>query len=211
MNLAQTERAALQASLLEKGPDAPTLCGEWTTKDLAAHLYVREQKPGAALRSMLPGKQDPAKEEFEEALTRPYEDVVNAWAEGPQGLNPWRALDSIGNGMEHFIHHEDVLRGALQPGDEVEVRPMEHAHGKELHRILKLLAPRMIKSPCPVVLAPVGFPRIVLHEGRGVSADGENVCRISGGVGELLLWLSGRDVVKLTFEGNQEGVVRGSL
>lgn len=211
MNLAQTERAALQASLLEKGPDAPTLCGEWTTKDLAAHLYVREQKPGAALRSMLPGKQDPAKEEFEEALTRPYEDVVNAWAEGPQGLNPWRALDSIGNGMEHFIHHEDVLRGALQPGDEVEVRPMEHAHGKELHRILKLLAPRMIKSPRPVVLAPVGFPRIVLHEGRGVSADGENVCRISGGVGELLLWLSGRDVVKLTFEGNQEGVVRGSL
>lgn len=85
MNLAQTERAALQASLLEKGPDAPTLCGEWTTKDLAAHLYVREQKPGAALRSMLPGKQDPAKEEFEEALTRPYEDVVNAWAEGRRG------------------------------------------------------------------------------------------------------------------------------
>ncbi|BAU96302.1 hypothetical protein N24_2040 [Corynebacterium suranareeae] len=211
MNLAQTERVALKETLLEKGPDAPTLCGDWTTKELAAHLYVREQKPGAALRSLLPGKQDPAKAQFDEALDRPYEEIVQAWAAGPQGLNPWRVLDSLGNSMEHFIHHEDVLRGALNSADEVEVRPLDHEHGKELHRLLKLLAPRMIKSPRPVVLVPKGFPRIVLHEGRGVSADGENVCRISGGVGELLLWLSGRDIVKLTFEGNQDGVVRGSL
>ena len=29
----------------EVGPDAPTLCGDWTTRDLAAHLVMRERRP----------------------------------------------------------------------------------------------------------------------------------------------------------------------
>lgn len=211
MNLAQAEREALKNTLLEKSPHHPTLCGEWTTRDLAAHLYVREQKPGASLRSLLPGSTDPAQEEFNQALARPYEDVVLAWAKGPTGLNPWRALDSLGNGMEHFIHHEDVLRGSITSKADINVRTLEPSQEKELYRLLKLLAPRFVKSPRPVVLFVDDFPRIVLHESRGVSADGEDVYRVSGGVGELLLWVTGRDIVKLKFDGNADGVKRGSL
>ena len=45
---ARAERAALCDLFLEVGPDAPTLCGAWTTRDLAAHLVVRERRPDAA-------------------------------------------------------------------------------------------------------------------------------------------------------------------
>src|SRR5437868_4661783 len=45
---ARDERATLAETLLAAGPDAPTLCAGWTTRDLAAHLVLRERKPLAA-------------------------------------------------------------------------------------------------------------------------------------------------------------------
>jgi hypothetical protein len=42
-NHALDERSDLTASLRAAGPDAPTLCGEWTTNQLAAHLVLRER------------------------------------------------------------------------------------------------------------------------------------------------------------------------
>jgi len=45
---AQRERQALCDRFDEVGPDEPTLSGEWTTRDLAAHLIVRERRPDAA-------------------------------------------------------------------------------------------------------------------------------------------------------------------
>src|SRR5713226_6603591 len=41
------ERLALAALLEETGPDTPTLCAGWQTRDLAAHLVVRERRPDA--------------------------------------------------------------------------------------------------------------------------------------------------------------------
>lgn len=32
-----------------KGPDAPTLCEGWFTRDLAAHLWIREHRLDAAV------------------------------------------------------------------------------------------------------------------------------------------------------------------
>lgn len=211
MKLSDVERIALKDALLLKGPDAPTLCGEWTTRDLAVHLYVREQHPLSNLKAQLPFGGNASDDLTAKTAQRSFEEVVEEWAAGPKGMNPWRALDSIGNGMEHYIHHEDVLRGAAESSADVDVRPLLPEHKKQLLRILKLLAPRLVKSPRPVVLWPTGLPRIVLHEGRGVTAEGADVCRVSGEVGELLLWVSGRDIVKLTFDGNQEGITRGGF
>ena len=53
MTAAARERAALVATLHEVGPDAPTLCGDWTTRDLAAHLILRERHPIASLGIMV--------------------------------------------------------------------------------------------------------------------------------------------------------------
>ena len=38
MSIAQRERAGLVEILRAVGPDAPTLCEGWTTRDLTAHL-----------------------------------------------------------------------------------------------------------------------------------------------------------------------------
>ena len=50
MTAAQRERRALVETMRTVGPDAPTLCGDWTTRDLAAHLVdlcrVDRQQPG---------------------------------------------------------------------------------------------------------------------------------------------------------------------
>lgn len=40
---AREERAALAALLEDSGPDGPTLCEGWLTRDLAAHLVLRER------------------------------------------------------------------------------------------------------------------------------------------------------------------------
>lgn len=55
MTAARAERLAL-CDLFEKvGPDAPTLCGTWLTRDLAAHLIVRERRPDLAVGILIPG------------------------------------------------------------------------------------------------------------------------------------------------------------
>jgi uncharacterized protein (TIGR03083 family) len=48
MAVSTDERAALCDLLDELGPDQPTLCTGWQTRDLAAHLVVRERRPDAA-------------------------------------------------------------------------------------------------------------------------------------------------------------------
>ena len=54
MTAASRERAALVNTMRAVGPDAPTLCGEWTTRDLAAHLVLRERRPDAAAGILVP-------------------------------------------------------------------------------------------------------------------------------------------------------------
>src|SRR6476646_3889522 len=46
-SLAHGERLALADLFAEVGPDAPTLCGDWTTRDLVAHLTSRERRADA--------------------------------------------------------------------------------------------------------------------------------------------------------------------
>src|SRR5205814_6879226 len=48
VSYASDERSALCALLDQTGPDAPTLCEGWRTRDLAAHLVLRERRPDAA-------------------------------------------------------------------------------------------------------------------------------------------------------------------
>ncbi|MDN5962074.1 MAG: maleylpyruvate isomerase N-terminal domain-containing protein, partial [Propionibacterium sp.] len=77
-------RLALADALTQAGPDARTLCTGWTTADLAAHLYVRENDP-LSLPGIagLPGPAGPAAQRLttrsmERALTRHgYQGVVD--------------------------------------------------------------------------------------------------------------------------------------
>ena len=54
MTAASRERAALVNTMRAVGPDGPTLCGDWTTRDLAAHLVLRERRLDAAPGILIP-------------------------------------------------------------------------------------------------------------------------------------------------------------
>ena len=111
MTAAQRERSALVDTLRIVGPDAPTLCAGWTTRDLAAHLVVRERRldatPGISI-PFLAGYT--AKVQNQTARSSSWDDLVEMVASGPPVYSPFKLLDSVANLGEMFIHHEDVRR-----------------------------------------------------------------------------------------------------
>lgn len=110
--LARTERLALADLLDDIGPDAPTLCGDWTTRDLAAHLVVRERRPdatpGVAVKA-LAGWTQQVQDSYAE---RPYAELVELVRTGPGRLSPFAlpGVDKLLNTSEYAVHHEDVRR-----------------------------------------------------------------------------------------------------
>ncbi|WP_051078010.1 TIGR03085 family metal-binding protein [Corynebacterium pilosum] len=194
MSFAATERSRLADTLLRVGPNAPTLCQGWETRDLAEHLYVRENNQLA----LMPGV---GKVFADKISNRDYADLVKDWAAGPPLL--LKPVDSMMNTAEHFVHHEDVLRG-----DGV-ARPREFS--KAVNKELALLAGRFGKlllrsAPVPVVLSPTTLPPMTVGDRRGVAEQGDDVVRVVGEPGELLLWVFGRDVVEVTVTGDPQHV-----
>jgi len=109
VNLAQQERQALCDLLVERGPDAPTLCEGWLTRDLAAHLVVRERRPDSGPGLVWPPLAGHTENVRKAARDRtPYEQLVETVRRGP----PWllRPFDGPMNTVEFFIHVEDVRR-----------------------------------------------------------------------------------------------------
>ncbi|MBV7294090.1 TIGR03085 family metal-binding protein [Corynebacterium sp. TAE3-ERU16] len=203
MTFAASERAALGSLLLELGPDAPTLCEGWSTRDMAVHLLVRETRPDAAAGMFVPALRGHLRSVSEQVGSRDYADIVREWASGPPRLSPLRFLDAQLNAGEHFIHHEDVRRAregraprAIGPDDT-----------RVLLAVLRRFGSRLLRgSECPVILDPDGAPSIVAAERRGVASRGSDVVRVSGATGELLLFCFGRTEVVVTVTGDRDRI-----
>ena len=117
MHFVEPSREVLAETLLAAGPDAATLCTGWLTRDLAAHLYLRERKVAVGLGLIikrLSKASDQATAELAGKLKTPedYAKLVNAFRAGPPALSPLRikALDESSNLIEYFVHTEDVRR-----------------------------------------------------------------------------------------------------
>ncbi|AKK11312.1 TIGR03085 family metal-binding protein [Corynebacterium uterequi] len=204
MSFSAAERRHLADLMLKVGPDAPTLCEGWTTRDLAAHLYVRENDFFSAAGMFVERLAERLDKAMDEQRRRDFTELVDDWAAGPAGL--WKVLDSKANAVEHFVHYEDVARGA----GEIAPRDLSLAAEKELLAGLKRLAPMLMKgSSKPVILTPEGHEPITVGGKRGVAVKGDDVVRVAGPVGEIVLWVFGRDAVKVTVTGDTTGVVRG--
>lgn len=118
MNLAKSERAALCDLLETVGPDAPTLCGDWTTHDLAVHLWIRETDPLGApgiVARPLAGLTEKRSTEVKARWT--YPDLVERLRRGPAPLSVFAipGLDEAANAVEFLVHHEDVRRAGANP------------------------------------------------------------------------------------------------
>ena len=202
MTAAQQERAALVETMRAIGPDAPTLCEGWTTRDLAAHLVVRERRLDAA-----PGIAVPFMAAYTERVQRQvaastgWEELLDKIASGPPLLSPFKLLDPVANMDEMYIHHEDVRRAQ----SDWQPRTLDDGTLKGLRRPLGVMARLTMGSvPARVTLqTPDG--QTVAVVGRGPALT------VTGDVGELTLFVAGRDEAQLTFSDAQAaGAVRAA-
>jgi uncharacterized protein (TIGR03085 family) len=193
MTAAKRERAALVETMRTVGPDAPTLCGDWTTRDLAAHLVVREGRPDTAPGIAIPFFAGYTERVRRQAARDDWDQLLTKIASGPPLYSPFKLIDPVANMGEMFIHHEDVRRA--QTG--WEPRKLDDATVKALSRGLPIMARlTLAKVPARVSLCtPDGKTVATVGNGPELTVTGEPE--------ELLLFISGRDEVRLTFSDAQ--------
>jgi uncharacterized protein (TIGR03085 family) len=196
VSIAQRERAALVDTMRSVGPDAPTLCEGWTTRDLAAHLVIREYRPDAAAGILIPFfAGHTAKVQNEVAGQTDWDALLDKVASGPPAYSPLKLLDPVANIGEMFIHHEDVRRA--QSG--WTPRVLEPALAKSLRRTLPLMA-RMTLGKVP------GRVALRTLEGKTVLIAGSGpAITVTGAPEELLLFSVGREA-QVDFDGDASAV-----
>ena len=199
MSLARTERAALADLFTDVGPDQPTLCEGWQTRDLLTHLLIRERDPLGAVGTQVKPLHSFTEKAEQGYRSRPWTSMIEQYRAGPPAWNPtgWGPVDDLVNGNEMFIHHEDVRRG--QPG--WQPRELSEQDTAELAKSVTSPLSRLMvrKAPTGIVAHIPGHEPVVLRKG-------EPVVTLTGEPGEIVLWLSGRDEVELEFGGDPAAV-----
>lgn len=176
---AAQERAALADLMTALGPDAPTLCEGWTTRDLAAHLVVRASRADAAAGIVVP------------ALAAHTQRVQDKVAEQDWNAllakvrrRPWWAVlgEEAVNRTEYFVHHEDVRRA--QP--DWSARELSADFAEALwSRVRPQAKLALRRTPAVVTVTAPGFGTITAGKG-GPDVD------LVGPPPELLMFLIGR-------------------
>ncbi|KDN16334.1 TIGR03085 family metal-binding protein [Amycolatopsis rifamycinica] len=200
MGVAADERQALSSLFAELGPDAPTLCEGWTTRDLAAHLVVREHRPDAAPGILVPALAGYTKKVQDRYAARPWASLVELVRKGPAKFWPTAIgpLDELTNAAEFLVHHEDVRRAQ----DGWEPRPADPTRDAAAWSSARQAAKlNLRKSPVGVTLRT--------RDGREAAVKtGPDPVTVVGAPVDLLLFVFGRDAVHLDFEGDAAAVGR---
>jgi uncharacterized protein (TIGR03085 family) len=197
---AKTERAALADTLQAVGPDAPTLCTGWTTRDLAAHLLLRERRPVASAGIVIGALAGYAERQQASIARRDYARLLDQLRHPPVWSPVSNPLaDEMMNLLEMYVHHEDVRRArpdwlprGLDPGLSSALWSVVRRTGRFALR----------RFPAAVVIDAPGHDRV------SAGAGGPEIC-LSGKPGELALFLSGRQAAAdVTVTGPEELVER---
>jgi uncharacterized protein (TIGR03085 family) len=209
MTQARDERLALCDLLDKTGPEAPTLCEGWATRDLAGHLVLREHRPDAG-PGVLGGPLAGYTRRVQRSLTErtPYRRLVEIIRNGPPRLSFFAipGMDQRANVVEYFVHHEDVRRGA--PG--WEPRAISADLAEVLWQRLGMAKFMLRKAPVGVELvrddlqADPGPQRV-----RITAKASTPVVTVTGTPAELTLWTLGRtSAVQVRLEGNETAIAR---
>ncbi|WP_097322617.1 TIGR03085 family metal-binding protein [Paractinoplanes atraurantiacus] len=199
---ARSERRLLADLLLSLGPDQPTLCEGWTTRDLAAHLVVRDRRPDASAGILLPPLHGHGERVRLAKASQPYEKVISELRTPPWWSpvsNP--LLDEVTNVVEFFVHHEDARRAqpsweprSLSPGEET-------ALWKAVRMTAKLALRRARLS---VEIRSEGFGSLTVGPAP--------IATLSGNPGEIALFLTGRkDAARVDITGDAARLRDASL
>jgi len=198
---ARMERQGLCDTFERVGPDAPTLCSPWLTRDLAAHLVVRERRPDVSAGIVLPALAGRLERVQDGYAAWDWQRLVHEVRSGPPIWSPTSlgAVDEAINTAEFFVHHEDVLRGA--PDWDARALPcdLEAALWRVVSRAARL---QLARSRVGVVLVAPSYGDKQVH-----AETGSGTVTISGRPGELLLYSFGRrDVAQVDVSGSEQAL-----
>lgn len=197
-SFARAERTRLCDLALEAGPDAPTLCGDWTVRDLVAHLVVREHSPLAA-GIVVPPLASVTDRETERVAKKSFDKLVEKVrrARNPMALP---GVDQAVNTAEYFVHHEDIRRaaGGWEP------RALEPEEEDALWRVVRVSGKGLIR--------PAGVSVLARRSDTGAETTlraGDDPVVVTGLPSELVLFLYGRRQTHgLAFDGPEQSVTR---
>ena len=198
---AKRERLILADLLENAGPEAPTLCGDWKTRDLAAHVVVRERRADAAggiVLKPLAARLERVQAEF---TAKPYEELIQLIRTGPPRMSPYalKQVDEAANTIEFYIHSEDVRRATPDWTPRELDAVFQDALWKRMETTARIFGR---KSPVGLVLRRTNGQTVVARKGTPVVT-------VSGEPNELVLYGSGRQrVARVEAEGEKEAVAR---
>lgn len=184
----------------EVGPDAPTLCAGWTTKDLAAHIVVRERRPDAAIGIVLPIASNYTDKVMARYSAMEWDDLVSLIESGAPTWNPMSitAVDEVANVLEFFVHTEDVRRA--QP--HWTARTLDPEFSTVLwHRLTKMARLQWRRAKLGITLLhgdDAIIAKALSGNSLGVTVEGEP--------GELVLTSYGRKECVVRVDGTPESV-----
>jgi uncharacterized protein (TIGR03085 family) len=198
---AKRERLLLADLLETAGPEAPTLCEGWVTRDLAAHVVVRERRPdaaGGALIKQLAPRLEKVTAEF---AAKPYEELIQLIRTGPPRFSPFqlKQVDEAANTVEFYVHAEDVRR-AQPDWASRELDPVfQDALWSRLERTARLLGRGL---PTGLVLRRPDGQTAVAHRGAPVVT-------VTGEPSELLMFAFGRqNAAKVEVDGDENAIAK---
>ncbi|MGW1156710.1 TIGR03085 family metal-binding protein [Streptomyces sp. NPDC002513] len=198
---AKRERLLLADLLEAMGPDAPTLCEGWNTRDLAAHVVVRERRPDAAGGVLVKQLAPRLEKVMGEYTAKPYEELIQLIRTGPPRFSPFqlKQLDEAANTVEFYVHTEDVRR-AQPDWTPRELDPVfQDALWSRLERTARLTAR---KAPTGLVLRRPDGQTAVAHRGTPVVT-------VTGAPSELLMFALGRQrAADVELEGDKEAITK---
>lgn len=198
---AKRERLLLADLLETAGPDAPTLCEGWRTRDLAAHVVVRERRPDAAggiLVKQLAPRLERVTAEF---LAKPFEELIQLIRTGPPRFSPFslKPIDEMSNTIEFYVHTEDVRRAQPDWSPRELDTVFQDALWSRLERTARLMGRAL----------PTG---LVLRRPDGqtaVARRGTPVVTVTGEPSELVLFAYGRQsAAKVETDGDADAIAK---
>ncbi|WP_189187711.1 TIGR03085 family metal-binding protein [Streptomyces albiflavescens] len=198
---AKRERLLLADLLEAVGPDAPTLCEGWNTRDLAAHVVVRERRADAAggiLIKQLAPRLERVMAEFAE---KPYEELIQLIRTGPPRFSPFalKQIDEASNTVEFYVHTEDVRRAQPDWTPRELDGVFQDALWSRLERTARLTGRG---APTGLVLRRPDGQTAVAHKGTPVvTATGEP--------SELLMFALGRQkAADVELDGDKDAIAK---
>jgi len=199
--LAQAERAAICDLAAVLGPDEPTLCGGWDTRHLMAHLVLREGHP-SSLSLAVPGGAKLSDWFTQRWADKDYETLVATFRKGAPVYSPMAIakVDALLNGLEFFVHHEDIRRA--QP--DWQPRDLSLKTQNAIWRAVRTGAKLMLRS--------LDFGVLAARSDTGATAAlklGEPNIVIQGLPSEIAMFVYGRQAhARVTLDGDPDLIAK---